>query len=485
MNQLKKHISVKCINFNTQSTNTRTRSISNQVSKNSTDRSRSVSKLYPAIKLPVPTKNSESVSMSNSKPVSKLGKVKIDLGNKATSRSQQTTQKSRSNSQISKEESFPKLLPDFGRMETELLDCQDFMLQLPEIQFPTTEDIMKERIILANRIAYTTKTKKRIPITTPDFYKLCYVIGKGAFAKVCLGIQILTGAKVAMKIIEKSTLKTESAKKRLLLEITLMKILSQYQQFASLFEVFETKKQIYIIMEYVEGGDLMKWTKEKPIPEGQAKNLFGQLILALQILQSHNILHRDIKLDNILLQGDSIKICDFGVSRQIIKGQKILEQCGTPAYLAPEVISNKTGYEGFASDIWSSGVLLYILLVGKVPFKGNNMNELNHNIQNGLLNFMEMKKYNLSNDAVDLIKSILNVNPKLRITLTEILNHPWLKELNLKSNKVQVQNSNLDLRVISQIEQFGYSREFIIKSLQKQTLCHINAMYSILTKVQK
>ncbi|CAK75822.1 unnamed protein product (macronuclear) [Paramecium tetraurelia] len=445
MNQLKKHISVKCINFNTQSTNTRTRSISNQVSKNSTDRSRSVSKLCPAIKLPVPTKNSESVSMSNSKPVSKLGKVKIDLGNKATSRSQQTTQKSRSNSQISKEESFPKLLPDFGRMETELLDCQDFMLQLPEIQFPTTEDIMKERIILANRIAYTTKTKKRIPITTPDFYKVSHLQpqqGKGAFAKVCLGIQILTGAKVAMKIIEKSTLKTESAKKRLLLEITLMKILSQYQQFASLFEVFETKKQIYIIMEYVEGGDLMKWTKEKPIPEGQAKNLFGQLILALQILQSHNILHRDIKLDNILLQGDSIKICDFGVSRQIIKGQKILEQCGTPAYLAPEVISNKTGYEGFASDIWSSGVLLYILLVGKVPFKGNNMNELNHNIQNGLLNFMEMKKYNLSNDAVDLIKSILNVNPKLRITLTEILNHPWLKELNLKSNKVSVFESH-------------------------------------------
>ncbi|CAD8152802.1 unnamed protein product [Paramecium pentaurelia] len=477
MNQLKKHISVKCINFNTQSTNSRTRSISNQVSKNSTDRSRSVTKLCPAIKLPVTTKNSESVSISNSKPVSKLGKVKIDLGNKATSRSQQSTQKSRSNSQISKEESFPKVLPDFGRMETELLDCQDFMLQLPEIQFPTTEDIMKERIILANRIAYTVKTKKRIPITTPDFYKVALLCDRQR--------SICKGAKVAMKIIEKSTLKTESAKKRLLLEITLMKILSQYQQFASLFEVFETKKQIYIIMEYVEGGDLMKWTKEKPISEGQAKNLFGQLILALQILQSHNILHRDIKLDNILLQGEQIKICDFGVSRQIIKGQKILEQCGTPAYLAPEVISNKTGYEGFASDIWSSGVLLYILLVGKVPFKGNNMNELNHNIQNGLLNFMEMKKYNLSNDAVDLIKSILNVNPKLRITLTEILNHSWLRELNLKSNKVLMQNSNLDLRVISQIEQFGYSREFIIKSLQKQTLCHINAIYSILTRVLK
>ncbi|CAD8057480.1 unnamed protein product [Paramecium primaurelia] len=485
MNQLKKHISVKCINFNTQSTNTRTRSISNQVSKNSTDRSRSVSKQCPAIKLPVPVKNSETTSMSNTKQVSKLGKIKIDLGNNATSRSQQTTQKSRSNSQISKEESFPKMLPDFGRMETELLDCQELVLQLPDIHFPTNEDIMKERIILANRIAYTIKTKKRIPPSTPDFYKLCYVIGKGAFAKVCLGIQILTGAKVAMKIIEKSTLKSESAKKRLLLEITIMKILSQYKQFAQLYEVFETKKQIYIIMEYVEGGDLMKWTKEKPIPEIQAKNIFAQLILALQTLQSHNILHRDIKLDNILLQGDQIKICDFGVSRQIIKGQKILEQCGTPAYLAPEIIFSKVGYEGFASDIWSTGVLLYILLVGKVPFKGNNMNELNHNIQNGQLNFIEMKKQNLSNDSVDLIKSMLNVNPKLRITLTEIMNHQWLKEINIKQQKQQPNNTNLDLRVISQIEQFGYQREFIIKSLQKQTLCHINAIYSILTSVQK
>ncbi|CAD8067555.1 unnamed protein product [Paramecium sonneborni] len=485
MNQLKKHISVKCINFNTQSTNIRSRSISNQVSKNSTDRSRSVSKQCPAIKLPIPVKKSETTSMTNSKQISKLGKVKIDLGNNATSRSQQTTKKSRSNSQLSKEESFPKILPDFGRMETELLDSQNFFLQLPEIHFPTNEDIIKERLILANRIAYTIKTKKRIPPSTPDFYKSCYVIGKGAFAKVYLGIHILTGAKVAMKIIEKSTLKSESAKKRLLLEITIMKILSQYKQFTQLYEVFETKQQIYIIMEYVEGGDLMKWTKEKPIPEIQAKNIFNQLILALQIFQTHNILHRDIKLDNILLQEDSIKICDFGVSRQIIKGQKILEQCGTPAYMAPEILFSKIGYEGFASDIWSSGVLLYILLVGKVPFKGNNMNELNHNIQNGQLNFIEMKKQNLSNESVDLIKSMLNVNPKVRITLTEIINHQWLKDQNIKQQKQTSNIQNLDLKVISQIELYGYQREFIIKSLQNQTLCHINAIYSILTKAQK
>ena len=104
--------------------------------------------------------------------MSKLGKIKIDLGNKTTSRSNiSSTSKTRSNSH-SKEEAYPKVLPDFGRLETELLDCNDFLLQLPDIAFPAPEDVKHERLILANRISHTIRTKKRIPPTTPEFYKV-------------------------------------------------------------------------------------------------------------------------------------------------------------------------------------------------------------------------------------------------------------------------------------------------------------------------
>ncbi|CAD8185793.1 unnamed protein product [Paramecium octaurelia] len=437
---------------------------------------------YSSVKtLPKPIASRPVTSIAKNKN-NKVEAVKIDLvkqkkqtTNISVTRSTSSA-RTRSASNGPKEDKIPRILGDLLGPEIELADCQDFLLQLNEPQFKMDEDVMKERVILANRIANTIKVKKRIPTTTADYYKLCSVIGKGAFAKVCLGIQILTGAKVAMKIIDKSSLKNDSAKKRLMQEIALMKLLQPYKCCIRLYEVFETKRQIYLIMEYVEGGDLIKFTKEKPLSEQIAKNIFGQLVQALQILQNHNILHRDIKLDNILFQGEQIKLCDFGVSRQIVKGQKILEQCGTPAYLAPEIMTQKSGYEGFASDIWSSGILLYVLLVGKTPFKGNNMNELNSQIQSGQLNFMEIKKANLSNEAVDLMKSILHINPKLRCTLPEIMKHTWMKDIDFKQTKQQA-NLNLDLRIICQIEQYGYQREVIIKTLQSKTISHISALY--------
>lgn len=138
------------------------------------------------------------------------------------------------------------------------------------------------------------------------------------------------------------------------------------------------------------------------------------------------IVHRDIKLDNILLDANGrIKICDFGVSRQLSsESERMTEQCGTPAYIAPEILKDK-GYEGFKADVWSAGVCLYAMLIGTVPFKAASMHELHHMIINGKY---DLKNEKLSECVVNLIKQLLEVDPKKRLSAFEVLSHPWLKD---------------------------------------------------------
>ena len=135
-----------------------------------------------------------------------------------------------------------------------------------------------------------------------------------------------------------------------------------------------------MVMEYANGGDLLQYVKKnKRLGEEQAKKIFRQVVYGLAHCHCRSVLHRDIKLDNVLMDLDGkIQICDFGVSRLIDKDETIQEQCGTPAYLAPEIISDK-GYKGFQVDIWSLGVLLYAMLQGTVPFKGKSLADL-HNL---------------------------------------------------------------------------------------------------------
>lgn len=146
----------------------------------------------------------------------------------------------------------------------------------------------------------------------------------------------------------------------------------------------------------------------------------------LKYCHSKNILHRDIKLDNILLtsEGD-VKICDFGVSKLVKPGEIMTEQCGTPAYIAPEVFENK-GYEGYCSDIWSAGVVLYAMLYGTVPFKASNMSELQKQITKGSPQFKEGE---ISNESLSLLKGILEKEPSKRLSINEILNHSWMQDI--------------------------------------------------------
>jgi serine/threonine protein kinase len=150
--------------------------------------------------------------------------------------------------------------------------------------------------------------------------------------------------------------------------------------------------------------------------------------------------HRDIKPDNILLDLDNtIKICDFGVSKIIAEGQMIKDSCGTPAFIAPEILLNYS-YDPFPTDIWSSGVVLYAMTTGFFPFRGVNETQLHENILTGIF----PKPKDISNELNDLLSKILNINPKKRISLEEILLHPWFKtDINNKKQKKSFNNLNL------------------------------------------
>ena len=191
-----------------------------------------------------------------------------------------------------------------------------------------------------------------------------------------------------------------------------------------IYETFETSKYLIIIMEYVSGGDLLSFVKKRnKLTEKSARYIFRQLINGLEYIHSQNIIHRDIKLDNLLLDiHNNIKICDFGVGKFVKNRKEILyDQCGTPAYIAPDILKN-SGYEGPPVDIWSAGVVLYAMLSGMVPFKAHDMNKLHELILNGDYESLE----NVSKEAMSMIRSILETDCKKRLSAQEILNHPWM-----------------------------------------------------------
>jgi serine/threonine protein kinase len=263
------------------------------------------------------------------------------------------------------------------------------------------------------------------PETTTDFYKIGRMLGKGAFGKVNLGMHKLARKLVAIKSINKQFLNDERSRKKVMQEVSIIKR-TRHPNVVKLFETFESEKHILFSMEMCAGGDLLNYVrKRRKLKEPIAKTLFKQIIEAIGYIHSRSIVHRDIKLDNILLDGKgNVKIGDFGVSRLYHEGQIMKEQWGTPAYIAPEILEDK-GYKGFGVDIWSAGVVLYSMLYGSVPFKANNMEELHTMIMAGNYTLKE----DISIEARDLLKGMLEKNPKKRLPVSKILKHDWFKDI--------------------------------------------------------
>ncbi len=213
-------------------------------------------------------------------------------------------------------------------------------------------------------------------------YILLSTIGSGTFSTVKLGIHLPTQQKVAIKILDKNKIKNENDIKRISREIHILSKL-YHPNIAQLYETIPSENHIYIIMEYIEGHDLFQYIFSLTrLTELKASKLFRQLISCLEYIHTLGIVHRDIKPENILLnkKKTNIKLVDFGLSNSYKHGSLLKTACGSPCYASPEMISGKE-YDPLYSDLWSYGVVLYCMLVGKLPFDDEDIKLLYYNIK--------------------------------------------------------------------------------------------------------
>ncbi|QCD76868.1 Calcium/calmodulin-dependent/calcium-dependent protein kinase [Vigna unguiculata] len=258
-------------------------------------------------------------------------------------------------------------------------------------------------------------------------YEIGRFLGQGNFAKVYHARNLKTGQSVAVKVINKEMMMMkEGMKDQIKREISVMRLV-RHPNIVQLHEVMATKTKIYFAMELVKGGELFHKVSRGRLKEDVARKYFQQLIDAVDYCHSLGVCHRDLKPENLLLdENGDLKITDFGLSALVESRKKdglLHTMCGTPAYVAPEVIKNK-GYDGARADIWSCGVILYVLLAGFVPFNDKNLMEMYKKIIRADCQFPKW----FSTDVKRLIYRILDPNPTRRINVAKIVQSRWFSK---------------------------------------------------------
>lgn len=254
-------------------------------------------------------------------------------------------------------------------------------------------------------------------------YELGKTLGSGSFSKVKLGVDD-QGKQYAVKMIEKEQLVREQMEEQLKREISVMKLLN-HPHIVRLYDVLQTQNHIYLALELVTGGELFdRLLQAKFFNEDTARRYFQQMIIALHFCHKHGVAHRDLKPENILLDDkDNIKITDFGLANLQRPGMLMRTVCGTPNYVAPEVLK-ETGYNGLQADVWSCGVMLFVMLSGCLPFDDPVLEELFKKVQRG--EFQMSSK--ISPGARDLISQMMVVDCNKRMTLEGVIKHPWFQK---------------------------------------------------------
>jgi len=262
---------------------------------------------------------------------------------------------------------------------------------------------------------------------------VCYKgkIGKGSYSSVYKGFHKKSLKEVAVKRIEYVNIDIK-LKNQINSEMNLMKKIN-HPNIVKLYDIyFDKEKFIYLILEYCENGDLYKFLNKRPMKEKYAKKYMAQLVNGLKYLYEMKIIHRDLKPQNIMITKDNIiKISDFGFARYFESNKMLNTLCGTPLYMAPEIICDNN-YNN-KSDLWSIGIILYEIIFGIRPYNGNNLTNLMKCINTSEINFP--KKINISNDCKNLIKSLLTNDPIHRITWNDFFIHQWFDNSQIKDNK--------------------------------------------------
>jgi tRNA A-37 threonylcarbamoyl transferase component Bud32 len=255
-------------------------------------------------------------------------------------------------------------------------------------------------------------------------YILGSQIGQGAYAIVRSAIKKANTTKYAIKTYEKIKLLDPHRKRSVQREIDILSAL-RHQNIVKLFEVIDTTKQLHLVLEYVGGCSLHGYLKRRPnrrLEEPEARRIFKQVLLGIQYSHNKCVTHRDLKLENLLLdENNNVKIIDFGFSTCFSHEKKIKMFCGTPSYMAPEIVA-RVEYSGPPADVWALGVLLYVLLSGSYPFKAQTDRELYKKIQYGQFSIPS----HISSGARSLISRIIKIDPQKRPTVSDMLKDNWI-----------------------------------------------------------
>ncbi|XP_048418123.1 serine/threonine-protein kinase SIK3 homolog isoform X2 [Stegostoma tigrinum] len=318
------------------------------------------------------------------------------------------------------------------------------------------------------------------------YYEIERTIGKGNFAVVKLATHIVTKAKVAIKIVDKTQLEEENLKK-IFREVQIMKML-RHPHIIRLYQVMETERMIYLVTEYASGGEIFDHlVAHGRMAEKEARKKFKQIVAAVHFCHCRNIVHRDLKAENLLLDANlNIKIADFGFSNIFTPGQLLKTWCGSPPYAAPELFEGKE-YDGPKVDIWSLGVVLYVLVCGALPFDGSTLQNLRARVLSGKFRI----PFFMSTECEHLIRHMLVLDPSKRLSVEQICKHKWMKigdpdpEFDRlisesKQIKVEIKTEPLNEQVLMYMTELGLERERTLQSLKTDGYDHFGAIYSLL-----
>ena len=326
---------------------------------------------------------------------------------------------------------------------------------------------------------------KSINVIISDIhYKIVRKLGEGNFSTVKLATHSLTGEKVAIKILEKTKVTKLEEKERINRELAIMRKLNHYN-IVKLYQIVETKLTIYLIQENVPGKEFMEYlTKKGKLKEVEACKFFHQIISALEYMHQCGVAHRDFKPENILITEDDtvLKIIDFGLGNIYKNSQLLKTACGSPCYAPPEMIKEES-YDGAKSDIWSSGIILYLMLCGKLPFYHEQNQIMYEQILSGKFEHPNF----LSDNAKDLLDKIIEVDPKKRLNFEEIKSHPWFNiidknELMHKGIDTNEDIIPIDEEIVQEMEKLGFNKMELRFNLLKNFHNKITAVYDLFLK---
>lgn len=307
-------------------------------------------------------------------------------------------------------------------------------------------------------------------------YELGRLLGQGTFAKVHYARNLKTGMGVAIKIIDKEKVLKVGMIDQIKREISVMRLI-RHPNVVELYEVMASKTKIYFVMEYAKGGELFNKLSKGKLKEDVARRYFQQLISAVDYCHSRGVCHRDLKPENLLLdENGNLKVSDFGLSALVESKHQdglLHTTCGTPAYVAPEIISRK-GYDGAKADIWSCGVILYVLLAGYLPFHDSNLMEMYRKIGKA-----EFKMPNwFAPEVRKLVSKMLDPNPRTRISMEKIMANSWFRK-GLEIKPVIVEKEKTERAPLDADAIFGCNEDLGSVTDSKQELtkpcCNLNA----------